>query len=300
MFDEAAAYHGVFAIRWAPRVGLTPSAVAAKGDRERWAQPYPGVVVVPGTVWTHRTDIAAALASVKADAAARGLSAAWLYGLVRHPPRRPHLLIPHHQRVEASVGHLRRSRHVTAADRTMIDRLVVLTPTFWLISTAAQAADGALLSYAIDARQRGLLDFGDVAVRLESMPRVPGRSRLLRVLRQLAHDGSDSVLESRVRARLYDAGFMPSSAPLPVRLRNGHTVHLDIAFPAERVAVECMGFLAHSSRRQLNRDAQRENRIALSDEWLVLKLTWDHFVHDWDTFVADLRAALARRRGAWR
>lgn len=75
---------------------------------------------------------------------------------------------------------------------------------------------------------------------------------------------------------------------------DGRTVHFDIAFPAERVAIECVGFAAHSTRDQLDRDARRENAIARTGGWLVLKLTWDRFLHDWDGFLAELRHALAR------
>lgn len=39
-----------------------------------------------------------------------------------------------------------------------------------------------------------------------------------------------------------------------------------------------------------------DNAIALSGDWLVLKLTWDRFRNDWDGFVSELRAALASRR----
>jgi hypothetical protein len=115
------------------------------------------------------------------------------------------------------------------------------------------------------------------------------------VLKELDADGSDSVFEFRVRQRLHDEGFIPSSEPVPVVLASGGTVHLDVAFVRERVAIECQGFLAHSSRRQLNRDARRENAIALANQWLILKLTWDRFMHDWPAFVAELRAALDAR-----
>jgi very-short-patch-repair endonuclease len=283
-------------MRWAPQVGLTARAVAARADRERWTTPYEGVVLVPGATWDHRTDLMAAQAAIRAQAAARGLSAAWLYDLTPRPPARPHLLVPHHQRVRAPVGLVRRSRHVTAEDSTIVDGIVTLTPTFWIISTAAQAHADDLLTFAVDARQRGLLAPERVMERLDTMPRVHGRAALLRILRTLEVDGSDSMFESRVRDRLRAAGLAPSSGPVGVQLTSGRTVHLDIAFPRERVAIECIGHVAHRSRRQLNRDALRENAIALSDEWLVLKLTWDRFMHDWDAFVAEVRAALRRRR----
>jgi hypothetical protein len=296
LYEHARRHRNVFALRWAPLIGTTPATVDAKARREGWRRPYAGVVLLPGAPWDHRTDLVAVQAALRCDAAARGPSAAWLFGLESRPPARPHLLLPHHQRTIAEAGFVRRSRHVTPADRTTVDGIVTLTPCFWLISHARDISFDALLSLGLDARQRRIVDPSHVADRLTSMPRVAGRKKLERVLQHLQLDGSDSMFESLVRERLLDAGLMPSTAPLPVHLSNGRTVHVDIAFPNERVAVECVGFVAHGSRRQLDRDARRENAIAIGGDWLVLKLTWDRYQHDWDGFLRELLQALSARR----
>lgn len=71
-----------------------------------------------------------------------------------------------------------------------------------------------------------------------------------------------------MRERLAAEGLTPTSAPHGVVLPGGRTVHLDIAFPDELVAIECQGHLAHRSRAQLDRDARRDNAIALAgDGW---------------------------------
>lgn len=297
LYERARAHHGVFAARWAPAIGTTPEAVLAKAKRERWLTPYRGVVVVPGAPWDHRADLAAAQAAVRSSAAARGQSAAFLYGLTPRAPARPQLLLPHSRQTTLPVGLARRSRHVTPEDRTLVDGIVTLTPRFWLISIAGDTDEEQLFAFAIDVRQRRMVDLAEVAVRLEDMPRVAGRRRLERVLRRLAADGSDSVFESRVRARLIEAGLTPSPAPVPLQTIDGRTVHVDIAFPDARVAIECVGFKAHGSRIQLDRDARRENAMALTGDWIVLKLTWDRWLHDWEGFLAEVRHALALRSG---
>jgi len=294
LYDHAHRHGGIVDVRWGPQVGLTAETVLARARRERWRNPYEHVFLLPGAPWDHRTDLVAAQTACRADAAARGPSAAWIYGLARRPPARPHLLLPHHQRVRIDVGFVRRSRHLGPGDVHDIDGIIVLTPTFWLISQAPDSTDDHLLALAIDARQRRLLVHDQVIARLDTMPRVPGRARLLRVLRRLASDGSDSIFEARVRERLHAAGLFPSVAPLAIPTIDGRTVHLDIAFPAERVAIECVGFVAHSTRHQLDRDARRENAIARTGGWLVLKLSWDRFLHDWDGFLTELRHALTR------
>lgn len=173
----------------------------------------------------------------------------------------------------------------------------MVTPEFLLVAISPCVSFDTLLGFAFDARQRGLLAEDALAARLDSVGRrAPGRSAVVRVHAALLRDGSDSMFESRVRARLRDAGYTPSSAPHPVTLADGRTVHLDIAFPAEQVAIECQGFIAHHSQQQLDRDARRDNRIALASRWRVLKLTRHRFRHDWPSFLTELDTALEARR----
>lgn len=204
-------------------------------------------------------------------------------------------MLPHARRVTPARTVIRRSRYFEAADRTTVDGISVVTPPFLLVAIAGRATLDTMLGLALDARQRRLLDPAALSSRLETLGRVPGRRKIERLVVELARDGSDSVFESRVRDRLRASGLTPTDTPYAVRLSDGQTVHLDIAFPAARVAIECQGHMAHSTRRQLDRDARRENAIALSGGWLVLKLTWDRFIYDWAGFLTELRAALAAR-----
>lgn len=164
------------------------------------------------------------------------------------------------------------------------------------MATAPRATTETLLGIALTARQRRLLDLTELAGRLDRVGRMPGRRKVERVLAALVRDGSDSVFESRVRDRLRAAGLRPTDGPLPVPVADGRTVHLDIAFPDAKVAIECQGHVAHHTPKQLGRDARRDNVIALARDWLVLKLTWDRFINDWDGFLTELHMALDARQ----
>jgi hypothetical protein len=284
--------------------------------------------MIPGSVWDHRAAIAAAQQHLGERAAAGGMSAAWLYGMVPRPPPMPHLLVPHHLHLTTRGVAIRRSRHVTDTDRAWVRGLSIVSVPFLMASLAAHMTTDRLRALAHDARQRRLLDIVDAALRLEEMPRVPGRGRLVQVLSELETDGSHSAFASRVRQRLHDEGFAPGSVPVPTTFASGHSMHLDVAFAPERVAVECVEFLgprlaeaparvsrdakflgpkaparvsrdakflAGNSRHQRGRDVRREHTIALIGDWLMLTLTWDRFRHDWQGFVAELREALDTR-----
>lgn len=284
-----------FRIGDAPQVGLTAKAVDAHAWRHGFDRPYPGVIIVPGYPADHRTLLSAVQLHLGTSAAASDLSAAWLYDLVPRPPARPHLLLPHARRVTPRGTVIHRSRYVEPTDRTMVDGISTVTPVFLMIAIAPRAEFMTLTGFGFALRQRGLLCTDALAARLDAVGRVPGRRRVLQVMAQLSGDDSDSLFESKVRDRLREAGLRPSAGPHPVVVADGRTVHLDIAFPEAKVAIECQGHVAHSTPQQMDRDARRDNAIALAGHWVVLKLTWRRFVHGWDAFLAELCRLLASR-----
>lgn len=165
-----------------------------------------------------------------------------------------------------------------------------------LVDHAADAQVEALRALAIDARQRRLLDMGDLAAAVVRAGRTAGVGRLRQLVGELDAERADSVLEHRLRRLLEAAGLHPHPSPWPVTI-DGVTIHLDIAFPAQRVAVEVEGFGFHSTRAQLSVDQRRANLLQHSD-WRVLRVGWDDVERRPDVVVGEL-ARLLRSRG-WR
>lgn len=295
LYAVAREQHGVFATRNAPSVGLTSAAVRARAARDGLLRPYAGTIVVPGTTVDHRTWLAAAQLHLGPEAAAADVSGAWLHGLAQRPPTFPQLLLPHARRTSAPRLAVHRSRFVTDEDRMRVDGISVLRLPFLLLAMAPRAGVDALLGFAIDGLQRNLFQTAELADRLGAVGAMPGRQRVELVLAHLLRDRSDSRFESLVRDALRAAGLRPTTGPHRVIAPDGRAVHLDIAFPAHRVAVECQGFGAHRSRAQLERDTLRDNTIALLDDWIVLRLTWTMWRSAWDAFLARLVALLAGR-----
>jgi len=107
----------------------------------------------------------------------------------------------------------------------------------------------------------------------------------------------ESVLE-RLFLRLVRAHGLPSPDLQVIRLlEDGGRVRVDAQYTEARVVVEIDGHAHHASRRQRQRDAERDAALAL-EGWVVLRFTYDDVVER-PTYVArTIRRALARASAA--
>jgi very-short-patch-repair endonuclease len=78
----------------------------------------------------------------------------------------------------------------------------------------------------------------------------------------------------------------------------GTSYRLDLAFDEERVALELDGYAFHSTRRQRERDMQRDAALAAIG-WLTVRFSHERLHNDVAGCRRDALAALAARR-AWR
>ncbi|MCL2315706.1 MAG: hypothetical protein FWC46_01280 [Actinomycetia bacterium] len=121
-------------------------------------------------------------------------------------------------------------------------------------------------------RRRPLLTPGDLAARLDALDRVYGVDKARRVVRWL-RPGTDSLYETRTRLVLVRAGLpCPAVNPEVWCRAAGRMYHPDMAYEAERVAVEYDGAGHVGAVEQMDIDARR--RRELQDEgWMVINVT---------------------------
>lgn len=297
LYRQAARQHGAVSLRCAGKVDVPPKSLESRARREGWRVLGPGVWLLPGA---EPTELARAHGATLAFPAAvvTAWSAAALHGLRRSMPKQVELLrVTGVGDVQTKQLVARRTRYLPPEDRTLVDGVPTVTVPRLLRELARTATVPGLRDLLIDARLQDR-DVANAAARLlERDLRFPGRPRLRAVVDELADDGSDSGFEWRVVDRLRKEGIEPDVQQAEVPTHVGPR-HLDLAWLAERVAIECVGFSFHSTARQLKRDVQRQNAIAAADDWLVLQLTWEMFHREWETFLPLLRECLqARRRG---
>lgn len=168
----------------------------------------------------------------------------------------------------------------TAVPRTIVDTAGTGLPT----------AD--LRGMLIDGRQQRIVDLAEVLTRTADLPLAKGRRRLIRLLTELDPQTCDSVFVDRVLTRLRRDGFSPDVTAVAVDTPD-RTLHPDVTFARQRVAIECDGLAFHRDRRALDLDQRKHNAYQLAG-WVVLRIGWDRLERDWDGFRSELEAALSR------
>ena len=88
-------------------------------------------------------------------------------------------------------------------------------------------------------------------------------------------------------------GFVPHDGPYPLRCPDGRTVHLDVAFPAVRFAIECDGVAFHADADAVRIDRRRWRQIQAAG-WTITWVTRADLLRAPEEIVAEVRAAHAR------
>jgi len=193
-----------------------------------------------------------------------------------------------------------RSRDLQPFEVIEVDGLRCTDATRTLCDLGAVEDEDAVERALESALRRGLTTLPRLRWRAGELTR-PGRSGpglLLRVLGERpAHTpptGSD--LETRFLQCLRDGGVPAPQRQHVVRLRSGGTVHLDVAWPGERVFAELDGADSHAGWEARRRDMRRQTAVVALG-WRPLRFTWDDVVHDpYDTVAAVEAALVAARR----
>lgn len=311
--------------RLAARTGRSPRAVRAIARRHGWWCPYPTVVGLPGIELTgsgtkggtsHAWARAAVLhAQGSTGATERDLAALTRrtalhhLGVARSAPSRVEVVIPA-SRYLAPPPRLRvvRSNHVRPSELRTVDGVEVVGGPALVRDLAAVRDVDTLRADAISLRHAGHLDVGELRRVYERCVPFPGRGSVRRVLEDLEAAGRvDSVLEHDFRAAFAREGieFDRGQVAVPVASTGvllpadqglgALPLHLDLGIAAVRFGIEVDSIAHHSSPEDLQRDAERRNRIAeVADDWRILHATHaDLAGARWERLVVRVRSVIS-------
>ncbi len=201
----------------------------------------------------------------------------------RHPVGRTPGLIVHRTRTPTRI-------------RTA-ERMRVVEPAAAIVRSWPLLDPSERRSPAIEAIRRGLVGPDRLAEVCSRAVGMRGRSQLGRLIALLA-SGCESELEIWGLLSVFDVPGLRHGVRQRVVRAGGRSYRLDLAYEAERVAVEMDGERWHSNPEQRESDRQRDAALAAAG-WLTLRFSWQRLHFDVAGCRRDTLATLAERR-AWR
>ncbi len=260
-----------------------------------------GVYRLGGLPWSWESDLLEVCWAQTPQGWASHRSAARLWGASGFNDRALDVLVSRHRRRPRPNPQLRlhESKLLVARDVTMLRNIPVTSPARTIVDVAAVASEERV-EYLVETMQRlrrcTIDEIEEAALRLA----VPGRRgrKKLRVI--LARQGGrerhiDSPTNLRLRSLLVKAGLGEPVMELRVEAL-GRTYYADLAYPNERVVLECVSVKFHLRNEFYDKDSARRNAF-LASGWIVLEFTWNQVFHEPDAVVNMVAKVLASQKG---
>ncbi len=248
-----------------------------------WVDVLPGVSLVAGHPLTDRVRVRAAWLWTGPSTVVSGPAAAFWYGLLNHASGPVQVTVPRSVTRRSRRWVRLRRRDLAAADRTMQGGIGITALPLTVLETAVAWPDGAAV---LDrALQQGRIAFSDLHEAYCRSAGAHGMARAAALLRDAAV-GAASVFERRLVTLLRRAGIDGFVLGHPFGRDE-----IDVAFPAERVAVELDGWAWHTDRERFQADRAKGNALVRAG-WTLLRFTWDDLIRRPDDVVAQIRSAL--------
>jgi very-short-patch-repair endonuclease len=221
-------------------------------------------------------------------------TAARLYGLRRMAAQPVHYTVPVNLRTQVPpwvVLHRTRWYRASRDRQQLEDGLVVAVPERMLFGLAARANQYRFNRAAEDAWHLGLTDPPTMAAYLEEH-RCRGKDGVKRVERWLEkalqqRAPAHSNLERKIVEALERTGLPETTRQHPLELADGVTIHLDVAWPHLRLAVEPGASWWHGGDAQMRRDQLRDLSCG-EVGWMILRID-EELARDPDAIARRIR-----------
>jgi len=273
--DEfAARQYGVFSLKQAQSIGMTPKMIETRRGNGAWIRMAPSVYALPSAPPKWERQMAAAVLS-QTGAIAAGRSAAYLHGLPGFRPGRPTIMVGPTGSARSRLASVIRSKYFDRIERVLIRGF----------ETTGEA--DTIVTLARDHHQRDLERFVDELLvrksctvrRLDEVvadrPRARGVAKLAPIIDERlpdAYQPPTSELERLLYRLVEHPGIPPSTRQLPFQFKRAHAT-VDLYIAVWRLIVEGDGRRWHTRQADLERDRLRDNE-ATAHGYAVLRFTW--------------------------
>ena len=248
-----------------------------------WRSVAPGVYLRADRQRSPAVRLRAAAYVAGEGATVWGPSAAWWHGLLDRAPKQHYVTVPHRRVVKAPTGVRLRRRDLPPADVTSVRGLRVTGLPLSVVEAAVELEDGSVFL------DRALQRHTTLALLERAHRRNPGRrgSRAAERLLCTARTGGHSEAARILYRLLEEAGIVGWRPHV-----NSCGFEIDVAFEAQRVAIEVDGWAWHRDADRHRRDLERQN-VLINAGWHVLRFTWHTLTNDPDGVIRQIRQALA-------
>ncbi len=200
-------------------------------------------------------------------------SAAVVWGVSGFRPGPLEITVPAGRSGRNSLARVHRSDRLPARDSTTRQRIPVTRPARTIVDLAGRVGPELLEEAVDDVLCRRLVPLDKLRRRADELGRRRG-SRALRTVLEAWTPGAlpAGVAEMRIVRRLLAAGLPEPERQHEIRQDGELVARVDLAYPAERVAIELDSFRWHAGRGPFRSDRVRGNRIEAAG-WRVLRAT---------------------------
>lgn len=262
----------------------------------RWTRIYRGVYRLAGVPPTWLGNARGAALMAEGFVSHRGAARIWAIDgyerarieLTVATDRRPELdgTVKIHRSTQMSLAGrtTRRGVPVAGLSRTVLD----------LAAVAGRLELNAAVDSVIRNRRLRWHDLMGVLVRHSRRGRDGcGKLRALLDERYGERRPPDSVFNRMVRNLLVDASVGRPVFEHEIRHRGNFVARVDLAFPADRLAIELDSRAYHDNELSFVADRRRANRI-VNEGWTLLSFTWEDYADRPHVLVQTVRDALRR------
>ncbi|MFZ2511161.1 MAG: type IV toxin-antitoxin system AbiEi family antitoxin domain-containing protein [Gordonia sp. (in: high G+C Gram-positive bacteria)] len=285
-----AAQDGIITVKQTALCGLSRSAVTRRCASGEWQALGFGVFHATDHRLSTPARLRAAVWGLGAHAMLGGPAALYWHGLPSAVPTTIHVNVP---RGRSARTPLHRSVGVVVTWHRRLDPTDCVTVRNVRTSSRALAVldSAALLGMAVVDRslQSKQVTLADLAAAHRRYPHRRGAAAVGPML-TVAESGARSAAEREALERLFRTADLP---PCQLNYPAVPPYEVDVAFVAQKVAVEIDGMAYHSDAQAFQHDRTRGNVLAAAG-WIVLHFTWADIVERPEQTLAVIRRQLAR------
>jgi very-short-patch-repair endonuclease len=283
--------HGVVTRRGLLGAGLSERRVDRRIERGALIVEFPGVYRVGRRAPSVEARYMAAVKACGEEALLSGLSAAWLWGLIKGPAPPPEVTARTERRIKGIQT--RRQRRIDPRDATCHRGIPVTTVPATLVRLPSLLSFDDLARAAHEAAVRHGTTPEQVEAALERRPKAPGAARLRRLLR-----GDAPVLLSKLE-RAFRARLRTAHLPLPITNTKAGSHYVDCRRPDHKLTVELDSYRYHHSRHAWEQDRRRDREAHQRGDQ-IRRYTWTDIFEEPGPMLAELHALLTppESRGA--